>query len=151
MFYVFLAEGFEETEALAPVDVMRRAKLDVKTVGVTGECVTSSHGVPVKADITIDNIDLDDVQGVVLPGGMPGTLNLEANEKVLEAVKYSCENGKIVAAICAAPSILGHLGILDGKKAGDTLRAECARIDEDMNISYFEIEFKLMADTSGDF
>ena len=117
MFYVFLAEGFEETEALAPVDVMRRAKLDVKTVGVTGECVTSSHGVPVKADITIDNIDLDDVQGVVLPGGMPGTLNLEANEKVLEAVKYSCENGKIVAAICAAPSILGHLGILDGKKA----------------------------------
>lgn len=117
MFYVFLAEGFEETEALAPVDVMRRAKLDVKTVGVTGECVTSSHGVPVKADITIDNIDLDDVQGVVLPGGMPGTLNLEANEKVLEAVKYSCENGKIVAAICAAPSILGHLGILDSKKA----------------------------------
>ena len=107
MFYVFLAEGFEETEALAPVDVMRRAKLDVKTVGVTGECVTSSHGVPVKADITIDNIDLDDVQGVVLPGGMPGTLNLEANEKVIEAVKY----------ICAAPSILGHLGILDGKKA----------------------------------
>ena len=117
MFYVFLAEGFEETEALAPVDVMRRAKLDVKTVGVTGECVTSSHGVPVKADITIDNIDLDDVQGVVLTGGMPGTLNLEANEKVIEAVKYSCENGKIVAAICAAPSILGHLGILDGKKA----------------------------------
>ena len=117
MFYVFLAEGFEETEALAPVDVMRRAKLDVKTVGVTGECVTSSHGVPVKADITIDNIDLDDVQGVVLPGGMPGTLNLEANKKVLEAGKYSCENGKIVAAICAAPSILGHLGILDGKKA----------------------------------
>ena len=86
MFYVFLAEGFEETEALAPVDVMRRAKLDVKTVGVTGECVTSSHGVPVKADITIDNIDLDDVQGVVLPGGMPGTLNLEANKKVIEAV-----------------------------------------------------------------
>ena len=86
MFYVFLAEGFEETEALAPVDVMRRAKLDVKTVGVTGECVTSSHGVPVKADITIDNIDLDDVQGVVLPGGMPGTLNLEANEKVIETV-----------------------------------------------------------------
>ena len=106
-----------ETEALAPVDVMRRAKLDVKTVGVTGKCVTSSHGVPVKADITIDNIDFDDVQGVVLPGGMPGTLNLEANKKVLEAVKYSCENGKIVAAICAAPSILGHLGILDGKKA----------------------------------
>ena len=117
MFYVFLAEGFEETEALAPVDVMRRAKLDVKTVGVTGECVTSSHGVPVKADITIDNIDLDDVQGVVLPGGMPGTLNLEANEKVLDAVKYSCENGKIVAAICAAPSILSGLGMLKGRKA----------------------------------
>ena len=94
MFYVFLAEGFEETEALAPVDVMRRAKLNVKTVGVTGECVTSSHGVPVKADITIDNIDLDDVQGVVLPGGMPGTLNLEANKKVLEAVSIAVKTAK---------------------------------------------------------
>lgn len=117
MFYVFLAEGFEETEALAPVDVMRRAKLNVNTVGVTGEYVKSSHGVTVKADTTIDEINLDEIEGVVLPGGMPGTLNLEADKNVLGAVEYCRENKKIIAAICAAPSILGHLGILDGKKA----------------------------------
>lgn len=94
MFYVFLAEGFEETEALAPVDVMRRAKLDVKTVGVTGECVTSSHGVPVKADITIDNIDLDDVQGVVLPGGMPELSILRQTKRLLRLLSIAVKTAK---------------------------------------------------------
>lgn len=117
MFYLFLAEGFEETEAIATLDVMRRSKLSVQTVGVTGRQVTSSHKVTVTADIVIDDVSLDNIEGVVLPGGMPGTLNLEKNEKVLEYTKYCFENGKIVAAICAAPSILGHLGILKGKKA----------------------------------
>ncbi len=117
MIYVFLADGFEETEAIAPIDVMRRAKLEVKTVGVTGEYVTSSHRITVKADILPEDINFDDIEGVVLPGGMPGTLNLEASKYVIEAVKYSYENGKIVAAICAAPSILGHLGYLEGRKA----------------------------------
>lgn len=117
MFYLFLAEGFEETEAIATLDVMRRSKLSVQTVGVTGRQVTSSHKVTVTADIVIDDVSLDNIEGVVLPGGMPGTLNLKKNEKVLEYTKYCFENGKIVAAICAAPSILGHLGILKGKKA----------------------------------
>lgn len=117
MFYVFLAEGFEETEALVTLDVMRRAKLDVLTVGVTGEMVTSSHKVTVKADITPDKIDLDNIEGVVLPGGVPGTPNLEKADCVIEAVKYCYENDKYIAAICAAPSILGHLGILKNKKA----------------------------------
>lgn len=117
MFYVFLAEGFEETEALATLDVMRRAKLDVLTVGVTGEMVTSSHKVTVKSDITPDKIDLDNIEGVVLPGGVPGTPNLEKADCVIEAVKYCYENDKYIAAICAAPSILGHLGILNNKKA----------------------------------
>lgn len=117
MFYVFLAEGFEETEAIAPIDVMRRAKLEVKTVGVTGEFVTSSHMITVKADIKPDEVNFDEIEGVILPGGMPGTLNLESSEAVINAVKYAYENNKIVAAICAAPSILGHLGYLDGKKA----------------------------------
>ena len=76
MFYLFLADGFEETEALATLDVMRRAKMDVVTVGVTGESVTGSHKVEVKADTTIDKIDTQAADGVVLPGGMPGTLNL---------------------------------------------------------------------------
>lgn len=117
MYYVFLAEGFEETEAIAPVDVMRRAKLDVKTVGVTGEFVTSSHLVTVKADITPAEINYDEIEGVILPGGMPGTINLEESEAVINAVKYAYENNKLVGAICAAPSILGHLGYLDGKNA----------------------------------
>lgn len=117
MFYVFLADGFEETEAFAPIDVMRRAGLDVVTVGVTGEMVTSSHKVTVKADIMPDEIDLDKAEGVVLPGGMPGTLNLENSKCVIETVKYCFNNDKIVSAICAAPSILGHLGMLKGRRA----------------------------------
>lgn len=117
MFYIFLAEGFEETEALATLDVMRRAGLDVKTVGVTGEFVTSTHKVTVKADIKPETVNYDDIEGVVLPGGMPGTLNLEKSDCVINCVKNCYDNNKIVAAICAAPSIFGHLGILKGKKA----------------------------------
>lgn len=117
MFYLFLADGFEETEALATLDVMRRAKMDVLTVGVTGEYVTGSHNVCVKSDAVIDSVDVKAADGAVLPGGMPGTLNLEKNAKVIETVKYCYENNKPVCAICAAPSILGHLGILDGKTA----------------------------------
>lgn len=117
MFYLFLAEGFEETEALACLDVMRRAKLRVQTAGVTGEFVISSHGVCVKSDVSADDIDYGEIEGVILPGGMPGTVNLENDERVINCVKRCYDEGKIVAAICAAPSILGHLGILDGKKA----------------------------------
>ena len=117
MFYLFLAEGFEETEALAVLDVMRRARLNVQTVGVTGENITSSHGVTVKPDVDIADIVCEEAEGVVLPGGMPGTVNLAASEAVLDCVRYCFENGKITAAICAAPSILGQLGFLRGKKA----------------------------------
>ena len=117
MYYLFLAEGFEVTEALATLDVMRRAKLSVQTVGVTGEYVTSSHGVPVESDGSLSDVSMEDLEGVILTGGMPGTLNLERSEKVLECVKYSYENGLITAAVCAAPSILGHLGILCGRTA----------------------------------
>lgn len=117
MFYLFLAEGFEETEALACLDVMRRARLRVQTAGVTGEFVISSHGVCVKSDISADEIDYSEIEGVILPGGMPGTINLEKDERVINCVKRCYDEGKIVAAICAAPSILGHLDILNGKKA----------------------------------
>ena len=118
MVYVFLANGFEESEALVPVDMLRRAKIDVTTVGVTGKVVTSSHKIPVTADITIDEFkNGNDVEMVVLPGGMPGTLNLEADSTVQSAIDYANENGKFIAAICAAPSILGHKGLLNGKKA----------------------------------
>ena len=105
MFYLFLADGFEETEALAPLDMMRRAKIEVKTVGVTGEFVTGSHGVTVKADLKPEEISFNHIDGVVLPGGMPGTVNLGKSETVTKAAVYCAENGKITAAICAAPSV----------------------------------------------
>lgn len=117
MYYLFLADGFEETEALAALDVMRRAGMNVQTVGVTGEAVTSSHNVTVKADVTIDQINPKAADGAVLPGGMPGTINLEQCGRVLDCVTYCYENKLPVCAICAAPSILGHLGILEGRTA----------------------------------
>lgn len=117
MVYVFLADGFEIIEALAPVDMLTRAKLDVKTVGVTGEIVTSSCGVQVKADMSIEDFDFYDVQAVVLPGGMPGTLNLENNCAVQQAVDNANNTNTLICAICAAPSILGHKGLLNGKQA----------------------------------
>lgn len=117
MFYLFLADGFEETEALAPLDMMRRAKLEVKTVGVTGDYVTGSHGITVKADIKPEEITFENIGGVILPGGMPGTLNLAKSKAVSKATTYCFEQGKLTAAICAAPSVLGNLGILEGKKA----------------------------------
>ncbi len=118
MIYVFLAEGFEEVEALATVDVLRRAGLVVKTVGVTGATVIGSHSIPVVCDTVIDAVEPDDsIEAVVLPGGMPGTLNLEKDEKVNEFIDYAVANGKYVCAICAAPSIFGKKGLLEGKEA----------------------------------
>lgn len=117
MVYVFLADGFEIIEALAPVDMLTRAKIDVKTVGVTGEMVMSSCGVQVKADMSIDDFDFYDVQAVVLPGGMPGTLNLENNPIVGRTIDNAVNTSTPICAICAAPSILGHKGLLKGKEA----------------------------------
>ncbi len=117
MIYIFLAEGFEEMEALAPVDILRRAGLDVATVGVTGKVVSGSHKIPVTADITADEICFDNMEAVVLPGGLPGTHNLDANDVVRKSIDYCVKNDKYAAAICAAPSVFGHMGILEGKKA----------------------------------
>ena len=118
MIYVFLAEGFEEVEALATVDVLRRAGLEAKTVGVTGSTVSGSHSIPVVCDVDIADVEPDsDLEAVVLPGGMPGTLNLEADEKVNRFIDYAYANGKYVCAICAAPSILGKKGLLEGREA----------------------------------
>ena len=118
MVYVFLANGFELIEAMAPVDILRRSGVNVVTVGVGGEAVMSSQKVAVKADITCGQVKLgEDVDMVVLPGGMPGTLNLEADKTVQAAIDFCADNDKYLAAICAAPSILGHKGLLSGKKA----------------------------------
>ena len=118
MIYCFLADGFEEVEALAAVDMIRRAGLDLETVGVSSEIIEGAHGIKVMCDCAADKIVLDsNLDAVILPGGMPGTLNLEKNETVQMAVDFAAENGKLICAICAAPSILGHKGLLRGKEA----------------------------------
>ncbi len=115
---VFLADGFEETEALCPVDVMRRAGLDVVTAGVEGEYITSSHGVTVKADTTLDSVgDDESFSAAFCPGGMPGSVNLSQSWKVNEILVKTAQTG-LVAAICAAPAVvLAPLGLLKGKNA----------------------------------
>ena len=119
MVYLFLAEGFEEVEALTPVDFMRRADIEVTTVGVGGEYITGAHGITVKADVCDSDVSANDadIEMVVLPGGMPGTLNLQKSSFVQKAIDYALENDKYLCAICAAPLILGHKEILKDKKA----------------------------------
>ena len=117
MIAIFLADGFEEIEALTPLDVLRRAGLDVKTVGVTSKIAVGSHGIPVVCDISADELDTSALTAVIFPGGMPGSLNLDASpisDKAIDAVK---KNGGIIAAICAAPLVLGRRGLLKDKKA----------------------------------
>lgn len=117
MVYLFLADGFEEIEALTSVDVLRRAGIDIKTVGVTGEIVTGAHNISVHSDICLDDVDESLIDAVILPGGLLGTQNLDENGRVKELIEFTYNNGKKVCAICAAPSILGKMGILKGKKA----------------------------------
>ncbi len=117
MVYVFLADGFEEIEALTPVDVLRRANIPCKTVGVMGKTATGTHGITVECDIKLSELSLTDLSAVLLPGGMPGADNLKNSAEVISAVKYAAENGKLIAAICAAPYILGEMGLLKNKKA----------------------------------
>lgn len=118
MVYVFLAGGFEETEAIAPIDILRRSELQVTTVGIGEDVIVSSHGIAVIPDITeVEFVPSDDIDMIVLPGGMPGTLNLEKSRTVQDAIDYCLKNDKYIAAICAAPSIIGKKNILLGKKA----------------------------------
>ena len=115
---VFFAEGFEEIEALTVVDLCRRAGIQTDMVSVTDTLtVTGSHGIPVVTDKLMGEVAWEAQDMLVLPGGMPGTLHLEQVPKLMEAVKAFAANGKYIAAICAAPSVFGHLGLLKGKKA----------------------------------
>ncbi len=121
MIYMFLAEGFEEIEALCPLDLLRRAGLEVRTVGVGGKVVRGAHGIEVIADMTTSEaakfVKGAPCEMAVLPGGMPGTLNLKADPIVNAFVDRAFADRKYVAAICAAPSILGEKGMLDGREA----------------------------------
>ena len=117
MIYIFLAEGFEEIEALCPLDLMRRAGLAVTTVGIGGKNITGSHNITVTADITDNEYDGSDAQMIFLPGGMPGTINLSESDTVKKAIGDAIKNDIFISAICAAPSILGDMGLLNGKEA----------------------------------
>lgn len=118
MIYMFLAEGFEETEALAPLDLLRRADLSVTAVGVGGKEIKGAHGITVIADIDDSELMLDgEIDAVILPGGMPGTLNLDGCPAVHSALDAAEKSGAVIAAICAAPMILGKRDLLVGKRA----------------------------------
>ena len=118
MIYVHLAEGFEEIEALTVVDILRRAQIDVQTVAVGDDkMVTGAHSITVQADILQEEADYSAAEMLVLPGGMPGTTNLMENDVLGRELQNYVQIGRWVAAICAAPMVLGHLGVLEGRQA----------------------------------
>lgn len=117
MVYVLLGTGFEEMEAIAPIDLLRRAGIPTLTVGVDGRIIKGSHGIGVEADITIDEMDLTDLEMIVLPGGLGGVATARASDKALNALRFAWENDKFVAAICAGPTVLADLEITNGRKA----------------------------------
>ena len=117
MVYVLLGTGFEETEAIAPIDILRRAGVPTMTVGLNGKIITGGHGIGVEADITVDEMDLTDLDMIVLPGGLGGVASIRGCQAALDAVSFAWANGKFVAAICAGPTVLSDLGITDGKHA----------------------------------
>ena len=117
MVYLLLGTGFEETEAIAPLDLLRRAGVDILTVGVTGKTVYGSHKIGIEADITIEEMDLTNLEMIILPGGLGGVASARACQPALDALRFAHENDKYVAAICAGPTVLADLGITDGKKA----------------------------------
>lgn len=115
---IFLAQGFEESEALLPLDILRRGGMNVKTVSVTGDnVVTGSHNVPVVTDILFEDLDEQDVEMIVLPGGLPGATNLDEHAGLDKLIMSFASQGKPLAAICAAPMVYGKRGLLKGKKA----------------------------------
>ena len=117
MVYMFLGTGFEETEAIAPLDLLRRAGVEVKTVGLNGRIITGSHGIPVAADMEIADLDITDAEMVILPGGLGGVASIRGCGAAMAAIRAAWEQGKFTAAICAGPTVLGDLGITDGKNA----------------------------------
>ncbi len=117
MVYVLLGTGFEETEAIAPIDLLRRAGIPTVTVGVDGKSVTGGHGITVEADIELGQMDLTGLEMIVLPGGLGGVATVRNSPEALNALRFAWENGKFVAAICAGPTVLADLGITDGRTA----------------------------------
>ena len=116
MVYMFLGTGFEETEAIAPLDLLRRANIEVKTVGLNGKVITGSHGIGVMADMEIDRLDVSDAEMVILPGGLGGVASIRACKQAMDAIAAVWKQDKFTAAICAGPTVLADLGITAGKQ-----------------------------------
>ena len=117
MVYVLLGTGFEETEAIVPIDLLRRAGVEGQTVGINGPTVYGGHGIGIATDISLPEMDLTKLDMIVLPGGLGGVASIRASQAALDAVAFAHENGKFVAAICAGPTVLADLHITDGKRA----------------------------------
>ncbi len=117
MVYMLLGTGFEETEAIAPLDLLRRAGVEVITVGLNGQVIRGSHGICVEADMEIDDADFKDLEMIILPGGLGGVASIRACKPAMEVIRAAYEAGKYTAAICAGPTVLADLGITDGKNA----------------------------------
>jgi 4-methyl-5(b-hydroxyethyl)-thiazole monophosphate biosynthesis len=117
MVYLLLGTGFEETEAIAPLDLLRRAGISVMTVGLNGKIIYGGHGIGVEADITIGEMDLTAMDMIILPGGLGGVASIRASREAMDAIDFAWNNDKFVAAICAGPTVLADLGIVNGKKA----------------------------------
>ena len=144
--YEFLANGFEEIEGLAPVDILRRGGVEVKTVSITGsEWVETAHGITLKADLKFEDVaSFEDADMLLLPGGMPGSTHLNEHEGVRQALIAQHKAGKRIGAICAAPMVLASTGILEGKKAtcypgfeqyfGENTEYTDTRFQEDGNV-----------------
>ncbi len=115
MVYMLLGTGFEETEAVAPLDLLRRANIEVLTVGINGKTVYGSHRIGIEADITLEEMDLTALDMIILPGGLGGVASIRASQAAMDAIAFAAQNGKFVAAICAGPTVLADLGITDGK------------------------------------
>lgn len=117
MVYMLLGTGFEVTEAMVPLVMMRRAGIDVCTVGINGKIVYGSRDIGIQADMELGEMDLTNLEGIILPGGLGGVASIKASQSALDAVKFAFDNNKLVAAICAGPTVLAMLGITDGKRA----------------------------------
>ncbi len=117
MVYMLLGTGFEETEAIAPLDLLRRAGVTVQTVGLNGRIITGGHGIGIETDIEIGQMDLSALEMVIIPGGLGGVASIRACKSAMEVLKFAYDNGKFVAAICAGPTVLADLGITDEKHA----------------------------------
>ena len=117
MVYMLLGTGFEETEAITPLDLLRRAGVEVVTVGLNGHVIRGGHGICVEADMQIEDVDFKDLEMIILPGGLGGVASIRACKEAMEAVRWAWENDKYTAAICAGPTVLADLGIPDGKNA----------------------------------